>query len=170
MRDFDRLLQMYEHGGLTRRELLEGLTALAVVPAGSHIVGLQPAPASVARPIFQASTINHVTLQTADVARSKDFYQALTGLAIRDEGKDFCEFRVTDGFLGIYTLEAGQRVGFNHFCFGVENYEPKAALAKLQTALPDVHPTLEFDDQVYLRDPDGVRVQIADVNYKRKGA
>jgi hypothetical protein len=40
--------------------------------------------------------------------------------------------------LGIYEPDPGAQPGFNHFCFGIEKY-----------------------------DPDGVRVQFADVRYKR---
>lgn len=161
-RDLDSLLQMYEHGTLTRREFLQGLAALTV--AGSVSLA---APLSRVSPVFQARTINHVTVHSANVARSKEFYRTLTGLAIRDEGADYCEFRVKDGFLGIYAPEPGQQLGFDHLCFGVEHYEPKAALVALQTAFPDAHASIENDDQVYVRDPDGVRVQIADVKYKR---
>lgn len=159
--NIDSLLDMYEHGTLTRRELLQGLAALAVAP------GVSLTPDMHGRPVFQARTINHVTLHAANVTRSREFYRTLTGLSVRDEGKDYCEFRVRGGFLGIYASKPGQQLGFDHFCFGIEHYEPKAALGALQAALPDSHPTLEEDDQVYLRDPDGVRVQIADVNYKR---
>src|SRR5436309_10586902 len=35
-------------------------------------------------PLFRAHTINHVTIYSANVARSKVFYQSLTGLPIRD--------------------------------------------------------------------------------------
>ena len=44
---------------------------------------------------------------------------------------------------------------------------PSTALAKLKAAVPSAQPTLENGDQVYVRDPDGVRVQFADVKYKR---
>jgi hypothetical protein len=60
-----------------------------------------------------------------------------------------------------------QRAGIDHFCFGIEQYDPPAALAKLKAAVPSAPPTLENEDQVYVRDPDGVRVQFADVKYKR---
>ena len=61
-------------------------------------------------------TLNHVTLYASSVARSKAFYQRLTGLPIQAEDKDFCEFRLESGFLGIYAADGGQQPGFNHFC------------------------------------------------------
>ena len=103
----------------------------------------------------------------SNVARSKAFYQRLTGLPIQAEDKDFCEFRLEGGFLGIYAPDAGQQPGFNHFCFGVDAYNPQAALTALNVAAPEAKPALENQDQVYVQDPDGVRVQFADVRYKR---
>jgi catechol 2,3-dioxygenase-like lactoylglutathione lyase family enzyme len=107
-----------------------------------------------------------VTLYASSVARSKAFYQRLTGLPIQAEDKDFCEFRLEGGFLGIYAPDAGQQPGFNHFCFGIDRYDPRATLNTLRGAMPEAKPTLESQDQVYVQDPDGVRVQFADVRYK----
>ena len=165
--ELEGLVAQYDRGGLTRRQLLHGLIALGAGrrfsgPAlGAKQAGLR------AGPTFKTRTINHVTVRSADVPRSKAFYQALTGLPVRDEGKDFYELRLDGSFLGVYAAEAGTRPGIDHFCFGVENYEPKTALAALKSAVPAGQPTLEDGDQVYVRDPDGVRVQFADVSYKR---
>ena len=111
--------------------------------------------------------MNHVTLYASSVARSKAFYQRLTGLPIQAEDKDSCEFRFEGGFLGIYAPDAGQQPGFNHFCFGIDAYNPQATFTALKTAIPEAKPALENQDQVYVQDPDGVRVQFADVRYKR---
>lgn len=158
--EIDDLVTMYEQRTISRRALVQGLASLVLAERifGETAAGTEP-PAP-------ARTLNHVTILTPDVRRSKAFYQRLTGLAIRDEGKDFCEFRFDGGFLGIYAPEEGRRPGFDHFCFGIENYDAKRVLSRLQQAVPQAHPTLENADQVYVRDPDGVRVQFADVNYK----
>lgn len=71
------------------------------------------------------------------------------------------------GFLGLYAPEAKQRPGFNHFCLGIEKYDAKRLVDDLKRAIPQANPTLEYSDQVYVRDPDGVRLQFADVSYKR---
>ena len=97
----------------------------------------------------------------------KLFYQRITDLPIQAEDKDFCEFRLEGGFLGIYAPDAGEQPGFNHFCFGIDGYDPQATLSALKAAVPDAKPTLENQNQVYVQDPDGVRVQFADVRYKR---
>jgi catechol 2,3-dioxygenase-like lactoylglutathione lyase family enzyme len=160
---FEHLVGLYDGGAISRRQLLQGLLALGVFggAAGQALARVSPSP------LFRAQTINHVTILASDVARSKAFYQRLAGLPIRDEGNDFCEFRLKDGFLGLYAPDAAERPGFNHFCFGIEGYDAKRVHAVLAEAIPDSHPSIENEDQVYVQDPDGVRVQFADVAYKR---
>ena len=165
--ELERLFTMYDGGHLNRRQLLQGLVGLGLGVGVGSTRSDASASADVREPLFHAHTINHVTIRTADVPRSKAFYQSLTGLAVRAEDKDFCEFRLEHGFLGLYALEAGQRAGYDHFCFGVDAFDAPRALAALKSTLPESQPTLESGDQVFLRDPDGVRVQLADVKYKR---
>jgi catechol 2,3-dioxygenase-like lactoylglutathione lyase family enzyme len=165
--EIEGLVELYDRGRITRRQLLQGLLAIGVGGRLGVRGSNGAANLNQAEPLFQTRTLNHVTLNVSDVARSKAFYQKLTGLPVRDEDKTFCEFRLEGSFLGLYTPAAGRRPGFDHFCFGVEQYDAPKALAKLKAAVPDAQPTLESGDQVYVRDPDGVRVQFADVRYKR---
>ena len=159
----EHLVNLYDGGAIGRRQLLHGLLALGVCGRAAG----EALDASSGEPLFRARTINHVTLYAKDVARSKAFYRRLAGLVIRDEAKDFCEFRLEGGFLGLYAPEAERRPGFDHFCLGIEGYNAKRVHATLTQAVPESQPSLEYDDQVYVRDPDGVRVQFADVTYKR---
>ena len=113
------LVTQYDRGRLTRRQLLQSLVALGV---GGAFAGPAPGTGQArlrTAPAFKTRTINHVTVYSADVPRSKTFYQSLTGLPVRDEGRDFCELRLEGCFLGLYAAEAGRRPGFDHFCFGI---------------------------------------------------
>ncbi|HEX8941495.1 MAG TPA: VOC family protein [Gemmatimonadaceae bacterium] len=161
--EVDRLVELYDGGRINRRQLVHRLLTigLGMGVAGRELVGQAPAP------VVRAQSINHVTLYASDVARSKAFYQRLAGLSIRDEAKDFCEFKLDNGFLGVYATEPGQHAGFDHFCLGMKSYDAKRTYASIAAAFPDNHATIENTDQVYVQDPDGVRVQFADVGYKR---
>jgi len=161
--ELDRLVELYDGGAINRRQLIQRLLTLGL---GAGVPGRAFARPPEA-PLLRARTMNHVTLYATDVARSKAFYQRLTGLPIRDESKDFCEFKLENAFLGIYATEATARPGFDHFCLGIQSYDAKRTHAVLMAAIPESHPSLENDDQVYVQDPDGVRVQFADVGYKR---
>src|ERR1051326_2953839 len=152
--ELERLVGLYDGARITRRELIQGLLAVGMgAQAGPNALGAA-AGSGEAAPIFQARTINHVTLYVSDVARSKAFYQSLTGLPVRAEDATFCELRLENSFLGLYAPDRAERPGIDHFCFGIEQYAPAPVLAKLKAAVPNAQPTLENQDQVYVRDPD----------------
>lgn len=115
--ELERLFTMYDGGHLNRRQLIQGLLGLGL---GSGVTSTRSdlsASGRLLTPLFRAQSINHVTIRTADLPRSKAFYQSVTGLAERAEDNESCEFRLEHGFLGVYALEAGQRAGYDHFCF-----------------------------------------------------
>ncbi len=145
--ELQRLINMYDRGHLSRRQLVQGLLGVGFATSMVSSRGDARSTSGQRKPLFRAHTI--------------------TGLAVHAEDKDFCEFRLEHGFLGLYALEAGQHAGYDHFCLGVDDFDAPRALAALKSAVPEAQPSLEFGDQVYLRDPDGARVQLADVKYKR---
>ena len=161
--EIERLVDLYDGRRLSRRQLVQGILALGIAPSVTRARASPPQSA----PLFRTRTVNHVTVYASDVARSKAFYQRLTGLPIQSEDKASCEFRLENSFLGIYAPDPGQRFGFNHFCFGIEKYDAQTAVDAIKRAMPEAKPSLEDQGQVYVQDPDGVRVQFADVNYKR---
>ena len=59
------LLQRFESGSLSRRQLIQGLAMLATagVPAQAQTRG------------FQGAFISHVSLSVSDLQRSSEFYQ-----------------------------------------------------------------------------------------------
>ena len=164
MNDLDRILDAYDSGALGRRELFISLAGLLLSSVATT------SPVTQGAPLFHGASINHVTLYVSDVRRSKAFYGNLLGLPIRDEGVDFCEFRCGASFLGLYAKagESHPRTGIDHFCIGVEGLDVKKAFKRLQEALPSAAPELtEEDTQVYVHDPDGILVQLCNVDYKR---
>lgn len=158
----ENVLALYEQRRISRRGVVQALAAIALGMRSAA----QSNNGSPSAPILHARTLNHLSIYTPDVPRSKAFYQRLTGLPVRDEGADFCELRLEGTFLGIYAPDARQRAGIDHFCMGIDGYHAERVFDKLKHFIPEAHPTLEYGDQVYVRDPDGVRVQFADSKYK----
>src|ERR1041384_8333007 len=130
--ELERLVGLYDGARITRRELIQGLLAVGMgAQAGPNALGAA-AGSGEAAPVFQARTINHVTLYVSDVARSKAFYQSLTGLPVRAEDTTFCELRLENSFLGLYAPDRAERPGIDHFCFGFEQYRPTPRPAQLK--------------------------------------
>jgi len=55
--------------------------------------------------------------------------------------------------------------GIDHFCVGIDQYEPQKTASDLQKLFPDAAVTVEYDTQVYIRDPDGAMVQFSAPDY-----
>jgi catechol 2,3-dioxygenase-like lactoylglutathione lyase family enzyme len=155
----DGLLDRYDEGRLSRRELLGALAALAV--AGPS------APANAA-PVGTVASFNHVTVFVPDVQRSVAFYQSTLGLPILTRQDPGINLNCGTGFLGVYPLPANTTAGrIDHLCLGMENFDADAVLAELTSRGVKGSIRLRGDTkELYFTDPDGIRVQLQDVKYK----
>ena len=153
-----KMINDFEHGQLSRRQLIAHLTGLLATSLGATIAfgDQQPEPAA-ANPADSASTfnatdLNHIALSVADVERSQKWYQKHLGL--RPTGRE--------GFLttgkGWLALFEGGKPGLHHYCYSIANYDPAEAVAKLKAA--GLTPR-RAGNRVYFDDPDGIECQIA---------
>jgi catechol 2,3-dioxygenase-like lactoylglutathione lyase family enzyme len=154
MQDIDALLTQYEHGMLSRRQLLQVLT-----------VGAIPGTTQPGESLFRGRTLNHVNLQVADVDRSEVFYRKLFGLppkrAIPD--RPFAVDLADGSFL---SLQRSDHPGtINHFCVGIDDFSPERVATALKMGGLDSGLRLR-PDSVYVRDPDNISVQISATDWK----
>ncbi len=141
------LLGHYEAGQLSRRDLLVGLTALAVAPQTS-------AQSSSA---LKGAELNHIAINVPDVQRSRDFYQELLDLPVLDESRNSSFLGLGEGnFLSIFRGSPG----LNHYCIGIENYEVDRVMNELTRQGLEPRRTAGTD-RVYFDDPDGIEVQLS---------
>ncbi|MEY4268825.1 MAG: hypothetical protein RLZZ58_41 [Pseudomonadota bacterium] len=166
------LLDNYESGRLSRRDLVTGLSVLAAgavaAPAVAQVVATAPgsegAPVPVP-PFMQPTAIDHVSLLVADLQRSTEFYNRLFGLVVVSENPTYKIVR-----LGLKSVDdAPQRVmvslrqkppigTVDHWAFRIKEFDVPAATAYLkdQGITPDFNAEYGF----YVTDPDGVVVQM----------
>lgn len=158
----DAIVDSFEQGRLSRRQLIARLTALgaaAALPQVSHgarsIQVPAPEPARAAEPTFRATDLNHVALSVSDVQRSQQWYQKHLGL--KPTGQE--------GFLttgrGWLALFQGSKPGLHHYCYSIDGYDPDDAVARLEAA--GLMPTRR-GGRVYFDDPDGIECQLAETN------
>lgn len=152
----ESLLSRYETGSLSRRELLSTLAALVAAPA-----------ATVAQtPTLQARSLNHVSLIVSDLDRSLGFYQDVFGLPVKSRQTGGVNLAVGDSFVGLYQGGARGGASINHFCLGLEGFDPERAVRALAAAgVQSESRSRDGVPQVYCRDPDGLRVQLQDVSF-----
>jgi catechol 2,3-dioxygenase-like lactoylglutathione lyase family enzyme len=141
------MLDRYESGAVSRRQLVQSLAALAV--AG-------PAAAA-SESTFKGSGLNHVALRVADIPRTKKFYQELLGLPLIRESETSCFLKLGNDFL---TFFKNQPAGLDHYCIAIENFNPGAVMGELKrNGLNPRRP--DGTDRIYFRDPDGLEVQLS---------
>ena len=158
------LLDRYEHGRLSRRELVTGLSALAAAGAAAPAFG-QDAPS------LKPTNIDHVSILVTDLERSKNFYGQVFGLvSVSEDAKN----KIVR--LGPKTPAPGASPGLgpgrvivslrqeppagkvDHWAFRIEGFDAQAAtpLLKSHGLTPDRNVEYGF----YVKDPDGVVVQM----------
>jgi catechol 2,3-dioxygenase-like lactoylglutathione lyase family enzyme len=156
--ELEGLLDGYESGRLTRRELVLTLTTLLASRAASGQAA-QPAVGAIRQ-------LNHVTLFVEDVNRSVSFYQRLFGMPVLTPQEPGINLAAGGGFLGIYPAQ-GRPTGVNHVCFGLDNFDADATLERLQAQGLEANIRLRGDTkELYFNAPDNVRVQLQDVRYR----
>lgn len=157
----DKIVEDFEHGRLSRRQLvarLIGLGAAAATLKGTawaQDAGQEPSAAL--RPTFRATGLDHIALDVTDVGRSSEFYQRHLGLrVIRGTGDDSSFMGADRDFF--LTLFRAEKPALNHYCYSIEDYDPANAAARLVAAGLEPRRT---GGRIYFPDPDGLTVQIA---------
>ncbi len=160
MRMFDDLLTEYDHGRLNRRQLLQGLAALAIpATAGAQTPATDP---------IRARTINHVHIIVNDLDESKRFYGSLLGAKFQHQFTPNIHSVVLPGDAGWISLDSGttqvdkdKKNRLGHFAIGIERFNAAETKAAINKALPGVKVEGAADARsVFVYDPNGIRVQL----------
>jgi Lactoylglutathione lyase and related lyases len=155
--DLESLLDRYDAGTLTRRQLLGALAALAV-PA------LSP---SAAPSVGVAKQLNHATLYVRDVAQSQRFYERLFGMRVLTTQAPGLNLAVGSGFIGLYPTDTGVEPRIDHVCLGIDHFDADVVKRKLGAEGVDATIRQRGDTkELYFNDPNGIRIQVQDVRYR----
>ena len=159
---------------MTRRELFLGMPAAAIA---TRLRAQTSAP-------FPVKSISHVTLTVSDPQKSVEFYQAIFGMPIQARQGPVTVLRVGAGPQFLAVMPAGNaRPRIDHFCVTTENFkldrvlEQLAAngISKSQPSAPMTYSVRmrgpnaggaqDGTAELYIADPDGLRIQLQDVSY-----
>ena len=152
-----KLLQDYEHGKMTRRQLIQSLAfAATAASAVDNVEAAAPA---------NATSINHVSMQVADYTKTRDFYSSLFGMKVtEDDGKAQCRLTFGDNILipRNATSRPGGRIGIDHIAYTLASWDtdPKvkpAVEAELKRRGLKIRTT---EGSFHVQDPDGFEVQM----------
>jgi catechol 2,3-dioxygenase-like lactoylglutathione lyase family enzyme len=151
-----KMLREYEHGRVTRRQLIRTLALAAT--ATSTVGTAEAAPAN-------AVSINHVSMQVADYTKTRDFYAGLFGMKVSDDdGKTQCRLTFGDNILIPRNASSrpGGKPGVDHIAYTLANWDADKSVkpaveAELKRRGLNIRVT---DGSFHVQDPDGFEVQM----------
>ena len=156
-RIISKLVSEFEQGKLSRRQLIQSLTIAASAAAGTA--------AAADGEGFKAVTVNHISYQVADYAKTRDFYASLLGMQVsHDDGRQ-CYLSFGNSFL----LPRNARQGsmppkVDHIAYTIETWDKNAVEAELKRR--GLTPRPDTEDSFHVKDPDGFDLQISGKNMK----
>ena len=148
MKAIHTLLDMYDGGRLSRRELAAALGAVALA-SGARGTAAEGAPA------FRGLGIDHVALTATDPERTARFYERMLGATRVDDGPPTGRFLAVGSHA--VNLFLGSKAGLDHVCFAIDAYDQQDAARRIKAA--GAAPILESNRTFFL-DPDGLKVQV----------
>ena len=147
------MVQRFERGRLSRRELIQGLSLLVAASQA------QAAPSGPIQPTgVAAAGIDHVSILVSDLQSSAAFYKSLFGLTVLSEDKEHGILRLGSKHVIISIRKEKPYGTVDHFGVRVENFNKDAVTQTLQQR--GLKPDENWQYGYYLEDPDGVNVQL----------
>ena len=144
------LVESFDRGTLSRRHLIQGLTVLAAA-GGALPAAAQQAP-------FKSSRVDHISVQTANLTRSVEFYTKVFGLKVLNEDKENKIARMGVTKI-IVSLHEKMPVGIvDHFAIAIDDFDKDKVTAELAKLGLKAEENLDYG--FFVRDPEGVPVQI----------
>ena len=151
----DDMLDGYEKGRLSRRALVQGLTALAMAAAAPG------AKAGEAASPLKATNVDHVSILTKDLQGSIDFYKSIFGFNELSADKEHKIMRMGPGKKIILSLRQQEPYGkVDHFGFRVEGFRENQAAATSFLKSKGLEPKTDWEFGYHFLDPNGVVVQL----------
>jgi len=155
-----KLLQDFEQGKMSRRQLIQSLSLAAAAASAASAV---PAPMDDSK-VVKAAYLNHPGYQVADYRKSRDWYSDLFGMkVVLDDGKK-ANLAVGESLLIFHPRKSPSTPIVDHMCFTIANWDKDKSVRErvgaelkrrgIDAKLNATGKSYTFDD------PDGFRLQI----------
>ena len=144
------LVARFEKGALSRRDLVQGLTMLAASgTAASAQEDLN----------FKTATIDHISIQVADVKRSTEFYEKMFGFKVvsGEPARNIVRLGNTGNLVSLNQEKPTGTI--DHFAIGIPKYNKDVAVRYFTQR--GIKPLEGNFAGFHVLDPDGIRVQIS---------
>jgi catechol 2,3-dioxygenase-like lactoylglutathione lyase family enzyme len=158
-----KLLQDFEQGKMSRRQLIRSLAVTASAAAAAAPV----VAASPEEPAFKAVAVNHISYQVADYAKTRDFYVGMFGMKVTQDTGRQCYLSFGDTFLLPRNGRPDSKTPpphVDHIAYTIDNWNKADVEAELKRR--GLTPRPDTEDSFHVKDPDGFDLQISGKNMK----
>jgi catechol 2,3-dioxygenase-like lactoylglutathione lyase family enzyme len=156
-----KLLDDFDHGRMTRRQLIKSLAVVGAAAAGTTTALGETSKG------FKAVAVNHISYQVNDYTKTRDFYADLLGMkVVGDNGKQ-CNLILGDTNTFVIPRNAPQGTTpprIDHVAYTIENWDKNAAKAELERR--GLNPQPDTDNSFHVKDPNGYDLQICGKDMK----
>ncbi|HYR89358.1 MAG TPA: VOC family protein [Terriglobia bacterium] len=148
-----KLVQEFEQGKLTRRQLIQSLTLAATAAASAF-----GTPAAAQNKVITATNINHVSYQVTDYAKTRDFYAGLFGMKVSDDDGKQCRLTFGNNILIVRNRQPAPKV--DHIAYTIANWDKEKEAVEAEVKRRGLK-IVQGDSKTSLHvlDPDGFGVQ-----------
>ena len=156
----EELVDRYERGALSRRELVAGLLAMGAASWSAGGVPNSPAP-------IEVSGLDHLALRVTDLERSTLFYARHLGATVRSRSSNSVFLDIGAQWIALFgpgaasTGFAETPPGVDHVSFHstrVRSVDERMGALREHGLDPKTPPN---SGRVYFKDPDGVILQLS---------
>ena len=149
-----KLLENFEQGQMTRRQLIQGLALAATAASTASAV-----PAIGADPRgFKAVGVNHISNQVSSYAKTRDFYADLFNMKVSQDNGKQCYLSFGDTFLIPRNRDTGTP-RIDHIAYTIESWDKDAVETELKRRRLEPHP--DTPNSFHVKGPDGFDLQIS---------
>jgi catechol 2,3-dioxygenase-like lactoylglutathione lyase family enzyme len=148
-----KLVGDFERGRLNRRQLIQSLVA------ATSAVGVASAAEG---KVLKALSINHVSYQVADYAKTRDFYSGLFGMKVSEDDGAGCRLSFGDNVL-IARTRPTNTPRVDHIAYTIANWSEEKQAMEAELKRRGLNLNINAKGDFHISDPDGFNVQIGGV-------
>ena len=147
-----KLVQDFEQGKMSRRQLIQSLSVAAAAAAGM-------APAAAAGKPLEALYVNHISYQVNDYAKVRDFYVDLLGMKVTEDDGKQCRLVFGTNILIPRNRGNGGPGNVDHIAYTVANWDAEKDGLEEEFKRRGLAFTGSAKTSFQVKDPEGMGVQ-----------
>jgi catechol-2,3-dioxygenase len=147
------LLQDFEQGKMSRRQLIQSLTIAAAAAAG-----VAPAAKAAGQPL-EALYVNHISYQVNDYKKVRDFYVDLLDMKVTEDNGQQCRLVFGNNILVPRNRANGGTAKVDHIAYTVTNWDAEKERMEDELKRRGLKYTGSAKTSFQVKDPEGMGVQ-----------